>query len=795
MSIGAAHLPVHIIDTGEEAARQAMSAAAPPPARPARSTARAQRPPIPPPSTCPRVDTRSDDARMEVHARDATWQERLPARSPPPPTRPPPRPARAAARQPTRPTRHEHPSKEPAYAMSAHAPSSGEADRTAPTNDRPFVSSTSTATAPRARPLPFTAASSLSQRLPSTPTRLYGPRTPPTNPNRHVSRTDPGDVLQDAAYLQAIADYVEEGGGERSSQRKEGEEALARSVRGAHSDPGEGYLESDRHRNAQRARLSVASSTPSQKDGRAAARALGAGQHCEQGDNGEARRPYDHDDPVSPPTLHRRAAATATSVLLPPTFKVSSVKASDVDASFTLDPISRLRTSPSSKAIDRAPLGLDNQDPARGGERAVRYHLILPIYNHRSVDLAPSRTREGDHQIAPATSTTLLPSPPRSRPALSKHPTPTLRPAPFDVPLHSTQLTARDWHASTQATRIEAGTIHSSGMHNTTGSRLSMPLAPPTAHAHSVAMAQDVPDSHAEYTSVGNARLARAPVAPPSRRAEGDHHRQERGRSHPAHGDFAHAGAVLNMPNASLPSLSSARGHSYEQPPPRGQQTAYFASPAHFASLAHSTPLYNDSPTQQVHIHATKHPPLPNLAASSSRACPMPPLPPPSYNSPLHAPPPPPGWPFPLSVEEMGWVLAAVVMARNMDREEERRRHEYDDSDHYSIWEPNDEDESGGDLSSHDNSAVPPGPASHATLSEGDNTETTTYDVGYDNTIAGLTSPVPSLATSITDPNRDSVDTQDWDETSALSTNETGEFFDDYEEYEQGSDGQVSDEP
>ena len=58
-------------------------AAAPPPARPARSTARVQRPPIPPPSTWPRVDTRSDNARMEVHARDATWQERLPARSPP----------------------------------------------------------------------------------------------------------------------------------------------------------------------------------------------------------------------------------------------------------------------------------------------------------------------------------------------------------------------------------------------------------------------------------------------------------------------------------------------------------------------------------------------------------------------------------------------------------------------------------------------------------------------------------------------------------------------------------------
>ncbi|KAL1657451.1 hypothetical protein GGF50DRAFT_121944 [Schizophyllum commune] len=43
-------------------------------------------------TTLPRVNTRNNNVQVKVHARDATSQERLPARPPPPPLHP----ARAA---------------------------------------------------------------------------------------------------------------------------------------------------------------------------------------------------------------------------------------------------------------------------------------------------------------------------------------------------------------------------------------------------------------------------------------------------------------------------------------------------------------------------------------------------------------------------------------------------------------------------------------------------------------------------------------------------------------------------
>ncbi|KAI3998500.1 hypothetical protein K525DRAFT_275108 [Schizophyllum commune Loenen D] len=219
----------------EEATRPFTLATAEPPARPARSASRTQPMPIPPPLARPRIDTRND-ARAWDALPAATWQGTSSTQSPQPSTRPPPRPARAATRRPSTPTRHDHPPDTPPCAMSARATSLGDADRTAPTNDRPSSPSRSTATAPPTRLVPSPAASTRSQDLPSRPSRLYGPSTPPTNPIRRVSQTDPGDVLQDAAYLRAIEDYAQEGGERRKRARgDEGKDALARSVRGTHS--------------------------------------------------------------------------------------------------------------------------------------------------------------------------------------------------------------------------------------------------------------------------------------------------------------------------------------------------------------------------------------------------------------------------------------------------------------------------------------------------------------------------------------------------------------------------------
>ncbi|KAI3998446.1 hypothetical protein K525DRAFT_275165 [Schizophyllum commune Loenen D] len=213
----------------EEAARPVTPAAAPPPARPARSAVRMRPPPIPPPSTRPHVDTRNDDERARDTSPAATWQVPPPARPPPPPTRPPPRPERAAERRPSTPTRQQHPPEAPPCATSTRATSSGDAGRTAPTTDRSSSSPTSTTTAPPTRPSHTATILTHSHVLPPRPPRVYGPRAPSTDPD-HPRQTDSDDVLQDTVYLCAIEDYAQEGGKERGKDRGGGgEDALMRS--------------------------------------------------------------------------------------------------------------------------------------------------------------------------------------------------------------------------------------------------------------------------------------------------------------------------------------------------------------------------------------------------------------------------------------------------------------------------------------------------------------------------------------------------------------------------------------
>ncbi|KAL1724979.1 hypothetical protein EV714DRAFT_277968 [Schizophyllum commune] len=204
--------------------------------------------------------------------------------------------------------------------------------------------------------------------------------------------------------------------------------------------------------------------------------------------------------------------------------------------------------------------------------------------------------------------------------------------------------------------------------------------------------------------------------------------------------------------------------------------------------LANGVASYAD----RQHWDELSHAPL--VACLTSPGHPPPSLPPPrTLQSPGSYPPTPTDWPFPISVTEMGWVLAAVVMARNMDREEARRRQEYDDDDYLSMWEPSSEDEGAGDATSHDNnSAATFTSAPNTTLSERDDTGTVTYDGGYTDTIAGSASPAPSLATTLTGSDHDNAHIQDWDETSDLSFNEPGEFIYDNEEYEQDPDGHIS---
>ncbi|KAI5822092.1 hypothetical protein K523DRAFT_378781 [Schizophyllum commune Tattone D] len=120
-----------------------------------------------------------------------------------------------------------------------------------------------------------------------------------------------------------------------------------------------------------------------------------------------------------------------------------------------------------------------------------------------------------------------------------------------------------------------------------------------------------------------------------------------------------------------LPMLAAASVLGQEEIPSgaRGPQVVSLGMSAPTA------PVREPTSPQGVFLHATNDLPPP----------PLPVPPPPPQGPALLPPPPPPGWPFPMSVEELGWVLAAVVMARRMDQEDEqcRRDEESEDGDSF----------------------------------------------------------------------------------------------------------------
>ncbi|KAI5822054.1 hypothetical protein K523DRAFT_358680, partial [Schizophyllum commune Tattone D] len=804
-------------DTGEEAARQITPAATPPPARPARSAARTPPPPIPPRSTRPRIDTRNDDARVG----DTTWQEPPPARHPPPPARPPPRPARAAARRPNNPAHIEHPPDALPYATSARATSLGDADRTAPTNDRSSLPSTSTTTAPPTRPLPSIATSSPSQALPPPPTPLYGPRAPPVNPNHRVARADPGDVLQDVGYLHAIANYVE-GGEERNSQRMGGEDARMRSVRGTlfhASQSTNRQIPRDRAPSRAIGTLARTTTTP------AATAGYGQREHGGRVETATLTPPLRHHDRDASGETRESKASRGTAV---PSSREMATRKNECDTrttashsprsilkppqpptlrSLPLRPVLSSITHPPPTLVDvHVPPPHSPQSIARREgtfelpaiPSSLPHEITVPSTSHRRGELRDVRggregeeggrsattrpgntsyalahripqyhsTKEGGPQFDPATSMPPLPCPPRSRPALSKHPTPTPRPVLLHAPVYSTQSTMRDGSASERAAQIEVSTTSSTGMHDRMDSRVSIPLALATARTHSVAMAQDVPDSHAEYTSVGNAHFARAPAAVHStRQAAGDYARQGGGGSHRRNGGFSGGNTPLSVHRGHSLSFAATHRRSRNGPPPHTMQLAPLGSPPQ------SMPLHDLAANPGVFSHATTHPPL---SASFSRARPPPPPPLFSTISPSHAIPPPPGWPFPLSVEEMGWVLAAVVMARRMEQEDEETG--CDEYDNYDFVAESEDGTNNNELSPH-GPVVLPDPEVDGHLIEYNYANVDPDNHEYASTASGSASPTPATTFNVVDFELDNADEQNWGEASSSLSDELDEGF------------------
>ncbi|KAL1736712.1 hypothetical protein EV714DRAFT_266668 [Schizophyllum commune] len=860
------------IDAGEETARQITPAATPPPARPARSAARTPPPPIPPRSTRPRIDTRNDDARVEVRAWDTTWQEPPHARPPPPPARPPPRPARAAARRPKSPAHIEPPPDAPPYATSARAASPGDADRTAPTNDRPSSSSTSTANTPPTRPDPTTTVPTRSQFLPPRPSRLYGPRAPPADPD-HLRKPNKDDVLQDIAYLRAIEEYVQEGGEKKEKARgDEGKDALARSVRGTQLPALQRAHEFSRAFASSRTTgtfprtITTATNTAGRDKHRAALSAL------QQGTN----RP-EQDRAISTPSPPVSSACATT-----------TRKRNDCPNPIFpshLPPLSLAMPPPPSSARPPLPHGARHETemhpPCRTATPAMFGTASVTTASHardatdstsrpscpplsrtalakhyeqekrsRSAHVTASRPEAtcfdttGAEPLRPSGNGIKLPTPPPpsyllpSRPARTKHPTPYFLESPdynSTSPLRPVRSSIRDRDKDSATDAQSPAQSIRSAPHS---------RGPTTAHTRLGASARVTAhfvntDMQEESIGADYAPSPRAPLFPGLLHRGTGGREPERGEEQcrasdtlyplqsyardpsttATHGAFvntartaplladtrmykeytsadsvrlAGAPSVARVVHSAVPAANG--GASYADPQRMGELSR--ARPmAYPTSLDCARTSVSTSATEGVSIDATKHPP--------------PPLPLPSTHQPLHnASPTPPGWPFPISVTEMGWVLAAVVMARNMDREDERRRHEHDDDDYLSMWEPNNQDESDGnvrmdgstrgpvDNNYHDerNSAATFNPAPTTTLSEHNDTETVTSIGGYADTIAGSASPVPSLAT-VTSSDCDDAVIQDWDEISARSLDELREFVYDHEEYEQDSDGQVSDKP
>ncbi|KAL1697970.1 hypothetical protein EV121DRAFT_297707 [Schizophyllum commune] len=121
-------------------------------------------------------------------------------------------------------------------------------------------------------------------------------------------------------------------------------------------------------------------------------------------------------------------------------------------------------------------------------------------------------------------------------------------------------------------------------------------------------------------------------------------------------------------------------------------------------------------------------------------------------------PPPPPGWPFPLSVEEMGWVLAAVVMARRMDQDDEQVLHDEDDNN-LSPVSPSDD---GHDRD--DGSPTSSGSDFDVLAARDDNSTQHEYDL-VDN-LVNSASPALSPAAESADLEDNDEDMQDWGEAS-----------------------------
>ena len=149
------------------------------------------------------------------------------------------------------------------------------------------------------------------------------------------------------------------------------------------------------------------------------------------------------------------------------------------------------------------------------------------------------------------------------------------------------------------------------------------------------------------------------------------------------------------------------------------------------------TVLRSRATPKEVRTLATKHRPLP----LASQPPPMPFLP--SQGSSSLPPPPPPDWPFPMSVEELGWVQAAVVMARRLDQEQRWRNEEYGDDHPFDLQ-----------LDESHKCLVPSTPDHHRPTGDGELPEPSVHD-GY-HAYSSDTDTAPSVASPPWSPRSDS---------------------------------------
>ncbi|KAL1657668.1 hypothetical protein GGF50DRAFT_121611 [Schizophyllum commune] len=501
---GAPRAPRHASNGGEEAARQFMPAAAPPP-RPARSIARS----ILPPSTRLRASTKTGDARLEDReARAASSATTWPASTP---ARPPSPPARSTARSKVSLPREDALVDALSRTTSAKATSAGDPGRTSPTNDRLVSSSTPTATP--TRPIPPTTVSTLPQVLPPRPSRLYGPRAHPTDPNLG-KKTNKADVLQDIAYLRAIVNYAEEGGEKEERTRKdEGADALARSVRGT-LNPQPQTTDRDFSRDCDPSRA-IAPSKPT-------FRTSPTRKECGGRERGQ---PVAAEPPA--PTLHTHAIREIASATL------GLADHRDVTAACPA-------TCPSPQSTGLA---------LSGGMGIPNTRRATARVDNGNTNI-PSPPRLARSALKPA-----LPSPPAcpyplaSQPAPSTHRALTAPLCPSSVetrlpPTRPTRSKARNQEITTsQTTRSEASAIDNVTLtHCGTSPNTSLPFvrvtpASPDARISPNACAEVVvrratTKKHEEYTRADDIRLARAPVASLARTVAGGLEGEEEGRLH-----------------------------------------------------------------------------------------------------------------------------------------------------------------------------------------------------------------------------------------------------------------------